>query len=231
VTNIELMPGLPVSAFAVICPLLAALILMYRQNKTASMAAFLKRAVDFNRVKSKRWLAITLLLMPLITVLSFIVERLTGTPVPDPQIRILSVLSLCVVFFMSALAEELGWSGYILDPLQNRWGALRASLILGVVWAVWHYISLAQAHRSVEWVVWWTLGTITARIIMVWLYNNSGKSVFITVLFHVMIDVTWQLFPVNGSYFDPRISGILSAVVVVLIVIIYEPRTLAQRKK
>ncbi len=31
-------------------------------------------------------------------------------------------------------------------------------------------------HRDPE--PWWSLGTVAARIIMVWLYNNTGKSVF-----------------------------------------------------
>jgi len=43
-----------------------------------------------------------------------------------------------------------------------------------------------------------------------------------------MINVTWQLYPVNGSYFDPRISGIISALIVVIIIVIWETRTLAR---
>jgi uncharacterized protein len=125
----------------------------------------------------------------------------------------------------------LGWSGYVTDPLQERWGWLRASLILGVVWALWHYIALVQAHRSVEWIAWWTLGTVAARVIMVWLYNNTGKSVFATILFHMMINLTWQLFPVRGSYFDPRVSGIISACVVGIILISKVSRTFSRFRK
>ncbi|MBA3868357.1 MAG: CPBP family intramembrane metalloprotease [Anaerolineae bacterium] len=229
-TNIQLMPGLPVSAFAVVCPVIAALILVYRQNKMSGVKALLKRAFDFNS-NQKGWYLIALLLMPLVMVASWLVQRLTGTLIPAPQITIMSVLSLCLVFFIGSIGEELGWSGYVTDPLQNRWGALRASLILGMVWAVWHYIPLAQANRSVEWIFWWSVGTVSARIIMVWLYNNTGKSVFATVLFHMMINLTWQLYPVNGSYFDPRISGIISALVVVVIVVLWEPLNFTRFRK
>jgi membrane protease YdiL (CAAX protease family) len=34
------------------------------------------------------------------------------------------------VFLVGALGEELGWSGYVLDPLQDRWSALRAGTSL-----------------------------------------------------------------------------------------------------
>ncbi|MEP7288205.1 MAG: hypothetical protein ABI947_20830 [Chloroflexota bacterium] len=56
-------------------------------------------------------------------------------------------------------------------------------------------------------------------MIIVWLYNNTGKSVFAAALFHMMINVTWQLFPVNGSYFDPRIASSLLALVAVIIIV------------
>jgi len=122
------------------------------------------------------------------------VLRLLGEAVPIPQISILEVIALCVVGFFGALGEELGWSGYALDPMQARWGALKASLMLGGFGAVYHYVPLAQAHRSVTWIAWWTLYTVSSRVIMVWLFNHSGKSVFGMALFHMMINVTWQLF-------------------------------------
>jgi membrane protease YdiL (CAAX protease family) len=50
------------------------------------------------------------------------------------------------------LGEELGWSGYAIDLLQARWGALGAGILLGSVWAVWHFVPLAQVHRSPGWI-------------------------------------------------------------------------------
>ncbi len=227
-THLELLPGLPVAALMACCPMIAAMILVYRENKTAGVIALLKRSFDFKRIRSKIWYVPILLLVPALSALSLEVLRLTGTPVPDPQIAVLPTLLLCAIFFVGALGEELGWSGYAIDPMQDRCGALKASLILGVVWAVYHYIALVQAHRSVDWIVWWSLGTIADRVILVWLYNNTGKSVFAAALFHMTLNVTWQVFPVNGSYFDPRISGLLSALVAVLVLVIWEPRTLAR---
>ena len=28
-------------------------------------------------------------------------------------------------------------------------------------------------------------------------------------LFHAMINLCWQLFPIHGSYFDPRLNGLI----------------------
>ena len=97
-----------------------------------------------------------------------------------------------------------------------------------MVWAVWHYVPLLQVHRSLEFIAWWSLGTVAYRVIIVWLYNNTGKSVFVAALFHTMIDLTWQVFPINGSYYDPRVTGLITAIVALVVVIVWGPRTLAR---
>lgn len=225
-TGVQLLPGLPVAALAAVCPGLAAVILAYRENGAQGAQALLQRAIDYKRISAKVWYAPTLLLMPAVMALSFGVMRISGTQVPAPEISLVQTLILCAMFFAGAVGEELGWSAYAIDPMQDRWGALWASVMLGAFWAAFHYIGLAQAYRSVEWVAWWSLGTIALRILMVWIFNNTGKSVFAVALFHMTINLTWQLFPVNGSYYDPRISGLILAVVAVIVVVFWGPRRL-----
>ncbi|KLU61621.1 CAAX amino terminal protease self- immunity [Peptococcaceae bacterium CEB3] len=227
VTGLQLLPGLPVAALAAVCPGLAALLLVHHENRAAGAAVLLKRAFDYKRITAKVWYLPILLLMPVVMVLSFGVMRLTGTQVPAPLIEVLPTLILCVVFFIGALGEELGWSGYVIDPMQDRWGMLQASIVLGLIWAIYHYVALVQAHRSVAWIAWWSLGTVALRVIMVWFYNNTGKSVFAATLFHMTINVTWQVFPIHGSYYDPRVSGLILALLAVAIVV-WRPRTLAR---
>jgi hypothetical protein len=97
-----------------------------------------------------------------------------------------------------------------------------------VVWAIWHIVPLVQLHRSFVWIAWWCLGTVAARVLIVWLYNNTGKCVFAAAVFHTMMNVSWQLFPIHGSYFDERINGVIMAFVAAVVVIIWGPRTLAR---
>jgi hypothetical protein len=107
--------------------------------------------------------------------------------------------------------------------MQERWGALNAALLLGAIQVLYHSVALIQAGRSPEWIAWWSLYTVAGRVIMVWLYNNTGRSVFGVALYHMLINVTWQLFPVSGSYFDPHLTGSILAIVAALIVTIWGP--------
>ena len=124
------MPGLPIAALTIVCPAIAALLLVRAESAPGGAAALLKRAFDFKRIKSKAWYVPILLLNPAISVASYAALRLTGTPLPAPDISFLPTLALFAVFFIGAVGEELGWSGYAIDPMQSRWWALRASLLL-----------------------------------------------------------------------------------------------------
>jgi membrane protease YdiL (CAAX protease family) len=227
-TNFQLLPGVPLSALGLLCMVGAASILVYRENGVTGVIELLKRSFDFKRVSAKIWYLPTILLMPAIMLLSFVVLRLMGVPVPNPQFSFATPFILFAVFFIAAIGEELGWSGYAIDPLQNRFSALGGALLLGVVWAVWHFIPLLSAKRSLDWVVWWSLGTVALRVIITWLYNNTGRSVFIAVIFHAMFNVTWQLFPINGSYYDPRVTSLITTAVAVFVVIVWGPGTMVR---
>lgn len=229
-SHAQILPALPVSALGILCPVGAAAILVYREHGRAGVAALLKRSFDFKRVRAKLWYGPTLLLMPGIMALSYGAMRLMGVALPAPHFALAMPFILFVLFFIGAIGEELGWMGYAIDPLQDRFGALGGALLLGGVWAIWHFIPLLEAQRSVGFIAWWSLGTVTSRVIITWLYNNTGKSVFVAILFHAMINVTWQLFPINGSYYDPRVTGLITAAVAVIVVIGWGPRTLMQTR-
>jgi membrane protease YdiL (CAAX protease family) len=210
------------------CPVTAALVFVYRESKAVGVTELLGRSFDYQRIETKIWYAPIILLPPGIMVLSFGLMRLMGVPLPAPQFTVLAALALFLAFFITALGEELGWSGYVIDPMQDQWGALQAGVLLGLVWAAWHIVPLLQAHRSPAWITWWCLSTVATRVIMLWLYNNTGKSVFAAALFHAMTNVSWLLFPIYGSYYDPRISGLITTFAAVLVTVVWGPRTLAR---
>jgi membrane protease YdiL (CAAX protease family) len=166
--------------------------------------------------------------MPGTTIVTYALLRAMGLPLPSPQFPIVAALAIFAVGFVAALGEELGWSGYAIDPLQDRWNALAAAVLVGLVWAIWHWVPLIQAHRSPAWIAWWSLGTVARRVLIVWLYNNTGRSVFAAALFHDMSNVSWQLFPISGSHWDPRMDGLITAFAAAIVIGVWGPRTLTR---
>jgi hypothetical protein len=214
-TDLQLAPGLPVAAIGVVCPLLAAVAVVSRHGGRRAVGTLLSRAVDAGRIPSAWWYAPLLLVMPSVMALSFWVQRWTGVAVPAPQLSVGPALLLCLGLLVGAAAEEIGWSGYATEAMRARWSALRTGVLLGAFWAVYHYPALLQAHRAVDWIAWWTLYAVANRVIMVWLFDRTGRSVFAMVIYHTTINATWLLYPVDGSFFDPRVTApILAALAI-----------------
>ena len=221
---------LPVSALQVICPLIAALILVYREGKLGGVRRLLNRVFDCKRIKQKTWYVPIIFLLPIIYLLSYEVMRLLRLPLPDePHVPFLTMPILFVVFFMLAIGEEVGWMGYAVDPLQERQSALTTSIVLGLVWGIFHVVPDVQAHHGLAWIAWQHgVYAVALRIVIVWLYNNTGKSVFAAILVHDTDNVSWSLFPNYGSHYDPAVTGAITAIVAVIVTFLWGSKTLAR---
>lgn len=219
---------LPMSAIMAFVPMIVALALVYRENGANAARLFLGRAFDYRSIKGVGWILAALLMMPLVFVLEYGVLRLSGAAPLGAPFPIATILAFVVMFFVGAVGEELGWQGYAFPGLRERRSALEAGLILGVIWALWHVIPYAQMGRSGDWIIWQFLGAIAMRVIIVWLFVNTGQSLFIAALFHTMINTPWGLFPNFGSYFDPFVMFVILALLAGIIIALWGPATLAR---
>ena len=222
------LPILPASALMTFVPMIAALILVYKQRGADGVLMLLKSAFDVRRLYAPGWILTAILFMPAVCVLEFAVLRLSGSPLPLPQIVPGEALFSFVAFFVGAIGEEVGWQGYAYPGLRSRHSALSAALVLGVVWPLWHVIPFVQLGRSADWIIWHCLCAVALRIIIVWLFENTAKSVFIAVLFHTMINVSWALFPNAGSFYDPFVAFVILAPAAGIIVLLWGPATMAR---
>lgn len=224
----ELAPGLPVSALQALCPFIAAVILVRRERGAEEVGSLLRRAVTIPPRASKGWYLVALLLAPAISLSSYALLRTMGRHLPPASITPGLAAGLFLAFLVAGLAEEIGWSGYLVDRLQARGSALRTALLVGTVWAAWHWFPLIQAHRPAEWIFWWSVGTVASRVILVWLYNTTRASILATAILHATQNVCWQLFPSRGSHFDPRVNALLVVVVAAVVVALTGPDRLGR---
>ena len=88
----------------------------------------------------------------------------------------------------NALGEEIGWRGYLVPQLFNKFGYIKTSLITGVIWSVWHYTSLIFGTYNNGTPVWYglicfTLMIVSISFIFTWFTIKSG-SLFPAMILH-----------------------------------------------
>ena len=106
----------------------------------------------------------------------FIVIYFTDSPFSnESNVTFQSLFGLLLLFFVGAIADEVGYMGYAIEPMQTRFWALFASILIGIPWVIWHYPSISQQGYNAVWVVWGTLVMIAVRVFIVWIFNNTGK--------------------------------------------------------
>ncbi len=214
----------PFSLLMVANPLIAASFLTYHEAGADGVKRLLARPFDYRRIARKRWYLPILLLVPLVSILSYAWMRLAGAAAPDLRLPVL-LPAYFLVFFVLAIGEEAGWSGYALDPLQDRLGALPAGIVMGTVWALWHLVPYALANPPL-WVAGQCATTVLLRVLMVWIYNNTGRSVFGMVVFHAMTNM--GSVPDYGLPYDPVRASVILAAIAAVVIFLWGPRTLAR---
>ncbi|MEV4890864.1 CPBP family intramembrane glutamic endopeptidase [Nonomuraea sp. NPDC055795] len=122
---------------------------------------------------------------------------------------------LFAVFVVLSVFEELGWTAYATEPLRERWGPTGAGLVLGAFWAAWHLPALLMMGRGALWIAGWTLGTVAQRVIMVWLFDRTGRGMWAVVLMHAGVNLSVTMTPDSASTAHQVIFGLLLAIAAV----------------
>jgi membrane protease YdiL (CAAX protease family) len=177
------MGALYVSLFT-LTPIASASILTFRRGGWDGVKKLLWRIFDFRRIANNNWYAPIFFLVPLIFLLSLGVMVLSGAPIPAGLVPVVALPAVFAFFFILAAGEEVGWMGYAFGPMEARGSALRASLVLGLIWAIWHvpFFVFMMPDRVVLFSQLVTL--VGTRVLAAWIFNNTGKSVFAVILFH-----------------------------------------------
>ncbi|MDF2510647.1 MAG: hypothetical protein K0S04_513 [Herbinix sp.] len=220
--------NLPISALMAICPIIAAIILVHKENGARGIRELMGRTFYYKGVSNKIWYLPCVFMMPLVLLLSYTAMRLLNLPLPIPHIQIIAIPIFLLVFFIAAIAEEVGWTGYLYEPMLKRWSALKTGVFIGAIWGIWHVIPLIQAGNDPIWIVWQVITSIFNRILMIWIYNNSRKNVFLGIIYHMMINVSVFLFPNYGSHYDPAITSIILGIVTMIVTFLWGSKTLAK---
>lgn len=217
-------------------PLIAALLVTWRYQGLAGLKVLLKRGVAVRL--GCFWYLVILLVFPLLMGGSLLLSTLTGTPLPDfPALEqpVSLPIALVFIFFLGGpLQEEFGWRGYAFEHFNQRYPALTAAILAGLMWGVWHLPLFFMPRQEYYYnrPVWGLLLTTTlVGILLAWIYVNTRKSVFAAMLGHTLFNWSTYVFPVLAVDQAAQILFGLYFLVVIGVVALYGPKNLLQGPK
>ena len=171
-------------------PLLASLLVTFWRFKLDGLKKLVARVTKW-KVHVK-WYLYLFLIPVVINLFAVFAGIITGLSFDDFFQNEISWSLFLIYFFYQIITsgmEEPGWRGFALDNLQYKYTAEKASWILGLIWAIWHYplLIFLYHNQSIISIIFslggFTMVMIGQTIIYTWLYNNT-QSVFITILHH-----------------------------------------------
>jgi len=216
-----------IGAFA---PLLAAITLVTREAGWKGTRTFLGQVFDFHF--KPIYLLIALALPLLIHAISHYLALAIGLDVAQtlfPAESPVAPIILAIPYFILMMIigggqEEFGWRGYAQQPLQERMGVIPASLIIGVIWGLWHlplWFMAGDLHSAYSFFA-FVLMTTSISLMYAWLYNSGGKKLILVIIFHAMNNTAAPLLPfLHGIVGKPETAYWLYSTVNVVIGIIF----------
>lgn len=179
-----------------------------------------------------RWYLIALLGLPIASVLCagviYGVAPLNALVDNWQLLFTLILLSLLIRIVFLNTMEEIGWLGFLQARLQDEYGAWKACLLVEIPFALWHLpgllgdtggqLSLALIYGGVV-----AIFQLCGRFIIMWLYNNTNRSVLLAGLFHATYNTTintytGDLLPVLAESWFFIVSSVVAVAAVLIII-------------
>src|SRR5438094_1602501 len=98
------------------------------------------------------------------------------------------LLSIAGMVIAAPLGEEPGWRGFALPRLQEQYGPLRGSLLLGLLWGLWHLplflTTWEKPYETPLGLLLFLVQTISLAVVLTWLFNHTRGSILLAMLCH-----------------------------------------------
>jgi len=113
------------------------------------------------------------------------------------------------------LGEEPGWRGFALPRLQQRYGPVLGTIVLGTLHALWHlptgFIAGGPLYPfALTTFVTFVLTGIAGSFLYTWIYNHARGSILIAILIHGAANAAGTLVSLDLPQ-NPHLSGLAAA--------------------
>lgn len=126
-----------------------------------------------------------------------------------------------MLIVINGFGEETGWRGFLLPALQRRWSPLASSLIVAVVWAVWHAPAFLvnENYRAMPTVMipMFFMGLVCGSVFLTWLYNRGRNSIALVAVWHGMFNLFAGTVAARGTLATVETAAVMVIAAVLLI--------------
>jgi membrane protease YdiL (CAAX protease family) len=177
-------------------PSLVALGLTARAEGSAGVRSLLRRILQGQ--VAARWYVFAIGYIPAIKLTVALVHRIATGAWPrfgtDPWYLIPFAIAISTPF---QAGEEIGWRGYALPRLAERFGLGPASLLLGLIWGFWHLpqFFIREADTYGQSFLVFVLQATALSVAMAWLYARTGGSLLLVMLMHAAVNNAKDIVP------------------------------------
>lgn len=191
-------PNTVLFLLGVFAPGIVALGLTALAGGRAAVVALLRRLVDWE--VPARWYLFAISFMVAIKLSAALVHRVAFGAWPafgQDSLPLMIAAALLSTATGGQAGEELGWRGYALPRLAVRFGLGPASVLLGVIWAVWHLpLFFAPVGDTFgQSFPLYFLQVIALSVTIAWLYSNTRGSLLPVMLLHAAVNNTKDIVP------------------------------------
>lgn len=192
-----------VDLFFGVGPMLAALIATFVYRRTPGIVALLRRAFAWR---------LPLLWYLVALVIPIIPQWLgigTWSAIDGVDLNLYSStvwlsrwIQISIFGGLFSVGEELGWRGFMLPRVQEGRSWLSASLIVGLLWTVWHYplwfigawAATGSVAKTVLLLAIASVGAVGMSVLVTWIFNHSKYSVLPAMLLHGSANANMYIF-------------------------------------
>lgn len=192
-----------------IAPFCVALWLTFRSKQASMKKTFLSKLFNIKRMRLRTF-PLMIVIMPMTILLSICISLLFGYSTDQFQIAdkfsfSAGLVPVFLILFLAASFEELGWRGYAIESLQNRYNYFTATLIFGILWSLWHFplffIKDSYQYNLFQENIWFAANFMVSIVplayIIGWFYRKNNESILLAILFHFIINISQEAFEIT----------------------------------
>jgi len=203
---------------AVVAPLSIAILLSYLDNKKTGVRNLFKTFC--HKGIPIQWYILAIIIPFIVHLLASLLDLWRGTEFLPPfgNASLRTLVSIVIIFLLAGVGEEMGWRGYLLPRLQQKYNSVISSIIAGLVTGFWHlplFLLRGALHSNHSFLPFLML-SVAFSFMYTWLMDNTG-AVLILALFHTFHDIA----SISFSQRDHLSSFLIYAIIAIIIIVIY----------